>query len=96
MKNDKKSIFNTQLNMDGTTHGTLLVVIGGYLVYMAYQMVRDTLNGASSMSLTTTVILAGLMALAGLAVLGYGVFMALKAMKAGKNKQENGETVDEA
>lgn len=96
MKNDKKSIFNTKLNMDGTTHATLLAVIGGYLVYLAYQMVRDTLIGASSMSLTTTVILAGLMALAGLAVVGYGVFMALKAMKAEKNEKKNEETADEA
>lgn len=96
MSKDKKSIFNMQLNMDGTTHATLLVVIGGYLVYMAYQMIRDTLGGISSMSLTTTIILAGLMALAGLAVVGYGAWMALKAIKAKKNEKTDGEMTDEA
>ena len=94
MSKDKKSIFNTQLNMSPSPHATLLVVIGGYLVYLAYQMVRDTMSGVSAMSMTTTAILAGLMALAGLAVFGYGAWEALRSWKATKEKSIE-ETKDE-
>ena len=95
MSNDKKNIFNAKLDMNPDTHAALLAVIGGYLVYLAYQMVRDTLAGASAMSLTTTVVLAGLMALAGLAVLGYGAFEGLKAWRRAKEKRD-GASSDEA
>ena len=79
---NKKSLreaLNAKLNMNDSTHGTLLFVIGGYLMYLAYGMVRDTLSGLSAMSMTTTVILAAVMGLAGLAVLVYGAREGLKA-----------------
>lgn len=69
-----KELFNQPLPRGNSTHATLLAVIGGYLIYMAYQMVRDTLSGASAMSLTTTIIFAGIMALCGLGVIGYAVY----------------------
>lgn len=94
MDKEKKSIFKAPLNMDGTTRVTLLVVVGGYLIYMAYQMVRDTLSGVSSMGLTTTLILAGLMALAGIAVIGYGVCLWSFSRKK-KDEQKSEETDEE-
>lgn len=92
---EKKNIFNMPLNMNSGTHAALLVVIGGYLVYLAYQMVRDTLSGASSMSMTTTVILAGLMALAGLAVVGYGAWSWFSGRKAEKKSETHEEQTHE-
>ncbi|MBQ7800979.1 MAG: hypothetical protein IJ375_01500 [Oscillospiraceae bacterium] len=91
MSKDKKSIFDAKLDMSGGTHATLVAVIGAYLVYMAYQMVRDTLSGASTMSMTTTVILAGLMALAGLGVMGYALWSWLRGRKAGKEEERTDE-----
>lgn len=94
MDKKKKSIFNQPLNVSGGTHATMLVVIGAYIAYMGYEMIRDTLSGASSMSLTTTVILAGLMILAGLAVLAYGAWMGLKSFRDQK-KEKREEQPDE-
>ena len=82
-----KELCNQPLPRGNSTHATLLAVIGGYLIYMAYQMVRDTLSGVSSMPLTTTVILAGLMGLAGLGIIGY----ALYTWRANAKASEDGE-----
>lgn len=91
MANDLKAFLSRPLPRGDSTHATLLAVIGGYLVYMAYQMVRDTLSGASSMSLSLTLLLAGLMAVCGLAVIGYGVWMWRANVKAARKEQEDAE-----
>ncbi len=52
--------------------GWLMVIAGGYLIYMAFQMLRDTRSGVSSMSMPVTVLLMILMSLCGIAVLAYG------------------------
>lgn len=83
-----KELLNQTIPQNNGTHATLIAVIGGYLVYLAYQMVRDTLSGASSMSMTTTVILAGAMALCGLAVVAYGFRLWRKGEKAKKEAAE--------
>ena len=56
----------------GGAQGWLMAIVGGYLIYMAFQMLRDTRSGVSSMSMPTTVLLMILMSLCGLAVLVYG------------------------
>lgn len=83
-----KELLNQTLPQNDTAHATMIAVIGGYLVYLAYQMVRDTLSGASSMSMTTTVILAGVMALCGLAVIACGFRMWRKGEAAKKEAAE--------
>ncbi len=70
--NRLKELFFAPVTPAARTHGALMVILGGYLVYMAWQMVQNTLKGISEMSMTTTVILAAVMALAGLAVVAYG------------------------
>lgn len=87
-----KELFNQPLPRGNSTHATLLAVIGGYLIYMAYQMVRDTLSGVSSMPLTTTVILAGLMGLAGLGIIGYALYTWRASAKASEDGEQE-ETV---
>lgn len=91
MANDLKELLNRRLPKGDATHAALLAAVGGYLIYMAYQMVRDTLSGASSMSLTMTVVLGGIMALCGLAVIGYGIWMWRANIKAARKaeKKEN-------
>lgn len=91
MENNLKDLLNQPLPKNASAHATMLLVIGGYLVYLAYQMVRDTMSGASSMSMTTTVILAGIMALCGLGVMGYG-FLCWRAGV--KEKQKDGQQED--
>ena len=87
-----KEQLNQPLPRGNSTHATLLGVIGGYLIYLAYQMVRDTLSGVSSMPMTTTVILAGLMGLAGLGVIGYALYTWRASTKASREaEQEDGE-----
>ena len=93
MSKNIKDILNTKLEMNGSTHGTLLAVIGAYLMYLAYGMVRDTLSGLSSMNMTTTVILAGIMGLAGLVVLYIGGREGLKAWHDSRRAQK--EEADE-
>ena len=47
--------------------GWLMVIAGGYLIYMAFQMLRDTRSDVSSMSMPVTVLLMILMSLCGIA-----------------------------
>ena len=56
----------------GAAQGWLMIIAGGYLIYMAFQMLQDTRNGVSSMSMELTVVLMALMILCGIAVLAYG------------------------
>lgn len=91
MANGLKELLNRPLPRGNSTHVTLLAVIGGYLIYLAYEMVRDTLSGASSMPLTMTLVLAGIMAVCGLAVIGYGIRMWRANAKAAREEQEETE-----
>lgn len=93
MANDLKELLSRPLPRGDSTHATLLAVIGGYLIYMAYQMVRDTLSGASSMSLSLTLLLGGIMAVCGLAVIGYGIWMWRANVKAARKAQEQEDEV---
>ena len=85
-----KELFDKPLPRGNSTHATLLGVIGGYLIYLAYQMVRDTLSGVSSMPMRTTVILAGLMALAGVGVIGYALYTWRASAKASPEEDQEG------
>jgi len=84
MAKNLKALFDQPLSQNNSTHATLLAVIGGYLIYMAYEMVQNTLTGKSTMSMTTTVIAALIMALAGLGTIAYGVY----TWRAGSKQQE--------
>ena len=81
MANKLKELLSQPLPQNNSSHATLIAVIGGYLIYMAYEMVQSTLTGKSSMSMTVTVITALIMALAGLGTIGYGVYLWRAASK---------------
>lgn len=93
MANQLKELLNRPLPRGNSSRASLLVLIGAYLIYMAYQMVRDTLSGVSSMDMTTTVILAGIMALGGLGVVGYAVCIWRAARKAAQTSDTEGQEV---
>lgn len=93
---DLKKLFTQPLPKNDVSHAALLVIAGGYVIYLAYGMIRDTLNGVSEMSLTLTIILAAVLGLAGLAVAVYGVRLWLLAKKAEQAKEaEAGETEED-
>ena len=69
-------------------HVLALALVGGYLLYMAINMISNVQTGSSSMSMTTALILAAVMAAAGLGVLGYGVWLFRAAQKDQENNQD--------
>lgn len=91
----KKKRYNYQMQKANNTHVTMLVVVGGYVLYMAYRMVKNTLSGESSMSMTTTVILAVVMGLVGLAVLAYSGYVFYLVRKKSELTEEEAQELDE-
>ena len=68
-----KELLSQTFPRNDSAHATMQILIGGYLLYLAYGMVQDTISGASGMYMTVTVILAGIMALCGLGVIALGI-----------------------
>jgi type VI protein secretion system component VasK len=91
----KKKRYNYQMQKANNTHVTMLVVVGGYVLYMAYRMVKNTLSGESSMSMTTTVILAVVMGLLGLGVLAYSGYVFYLVRKKSELTEEEAQELDE-
>ena len=87
-KNNSFSKLLTQkLPQVNGTHAILLVVIAGYIAWMAYQMVRNTLSGKSSMSMTTTMILVVIMGLISLLIFAYAAFIFYQSVKKDDSKE---------
>lgn len=95
MSEEKKSLFHIKLPKGNPTHATIMAVAGAYVIYMAYQMLKNTLSGNSTMSLNTTYILSGLMALGGLAVIGYGVLIWINFAKKDKKSEKEEQITDD-
>ena len=91
MSKESKNIFTRRLPRGNPTHATIMLCAGGYVIYMAYMMIKNTLSGASSMSMTTTVIIAAVMALAGLGVIVYGIIIWRTYVKQYKKETEQEE-----
>lgn len=88
---DFKKLFTEPLPKNEVSHAALLVIAGGYVLYLAYGMIQDTLNGVSEMSLTLSIVLAVVMGLAGLAVVIYGIRLWILAKKAQQAVEEETE-----
>ena len=65
----------------GPNNAQILIrgLIGAYLIYMAWHMVQNTLQGLSTMSMPITLVLAGVMALAGLGLVVWALVLAWKS-----------------
>lgn len=75
MNDKKESFLNSKLPKGNGTHASLVCLVGAYILYMGYRMIQNTRTGQSDMSMTMTLVLAGIMALIGLAVVIYGVLI---------------------
>lgn len=94
-KNKKKKRYDYQMQKANNTHVTMLVVVGGYVLYMAYRMVKNTLSGNSSMSMTTTILLTIVMGLIGCAILGYAGYVYYLVRKKSELTEEEARELDE-
>ena len=67
------------MKIQNRNRAMLLALVGGYVIYLAYEMMRDELAGKSSMAMWLCILLVILMGAAGIAVLipsvEYGQFI---------------------
>ena len=73
MANNLKELLNRPLPADDKSRASLFAVISGYLLYMAWEVLRDTTNGVSSMSVEASVACAAFLALGGLGTLAWTI-----------------------
>ena len=82
MKNDK-------------THSILLILVAGYLCYIAYHLWKNMQEGADEMSQGMYILLIAAFALAGIAVLCYAGMILRKARRREKEERQGEEEVDD-
>ena len=75
------------MKLQNRNRALLLAVAGGYVVYLAYEMMRDELAGKSSMPMWLCILFVILLGGAGLATL----FLAWKTYRT-KDTEESGQT----
>lgn len=79
---------NNKPGRNETAHGSLLACGGGYTIYMAYRMIENTRTGLSSMSMTTTILLAALLGIGGGVVLLFGMNLLYQDYKRQKKQEK--------
>lgn len=89
MANNDKKQEKKKHSVNNPTHATIMAVVGGYILYMAYRMLKNSAMGSTEMSMNTTYLMAGLLALGGLAVIGYGIYNMVVFTKKAKEMSEN-------
>lgn len=60
---------------NNSVRGTIMAMVGGYVVYLAVEMLLTALKGDTAMSLGLTVVLAALMGVAGVLVCALGAYI---------------------
>ena len=92
MANNLKELRNKPLPVDDKNRSSLFAVISAYLLYMAWEVLRDTANGVSSMSVEASVACAAFLALGGLGTLAWTIRLWRRA----KERKESEETEEAA
>ena len=59
------------MKLQNRNRATLMALAGGYVLYLAYEMARDKVNGTSSMSLWLCILAVAFFGISGIAVLIY-------------------------
>lgn len=72
-------------------HSTLLALVGGYVLFLAYDIYNKYKSGAKEMSDTLYIIIIVFFSLAGIAVLYYSWTVYKKYLHEEKNNEENGQ-----
>ena len=89
--NKLKKFLDSKKQEAGSTKGTLVALVGGYLVYLGIQMLVDTKSGVSSMSMGLTILFMTLMIIAGITVFAYGAWLFWTGWKKEKNAMKENE-----
>ena len=76
------------------THASLLLIVGGYFIYMGIQMIRNTNSGASAMPVSTSAVLCAVMCLIGACIIAYSGLIYYHAGRKGRDADETMETTD--
>jgi len=75
------------MKMENRNRAMLLAVVGAYVIYLAYQMMRDQLDGKSSMAMWLCILAVVFFGIAGITVL-------ILAWKISRKKDEEEEQTD--
>ena len=81
-----------ELPKDDKNRASLFAVVAAYLLYMAWEVLRDTANGVSTMSVEGSVACAAFLALGGLGTLAWTIRLWRRA----KERKESEETEEAA
>ena len=73
MANNLKELLSKPLPRDDKNRASLFAVVAAYLLYMAWEVLRDTANGVSTMSVEGSVACAAFLALGGLGTLAWTI-----------------------
>ena len=92
MANNLKELLSKPPPKDDKNRSSLFAVISAYLLYMAWEVLRDTANGVSSMSVEASVACAAFLALGGLGTLAWTIRLWRRA----KERKESEETEEAA
>ena len=76
-------------------HSTLLALVGGYVLFLAWQILENYRNGAGEMSDFLYILIIVLMALGGLGAIFYAWTVYRKAIRSEKNAQDEACRPDE-
>jgi len=76
------------MKMENRNRAMLLAVVGAYVIYLAYQMMRDQLDGKSSMAMWLCILAVVFFGIAGITVL-------ILAWKISRKKDEEEEAPKE-
>ena len=76
------------------THALLLGLVGGYILYIAYQLLEGLLSGANDMPPAAAIAAIAVFALGGAGVLLYALKVWKDAKKAQDNPTEDPEKLD--
>lgn len=74
MKEKLKQFAEPRVRNKNQTQGFLYVIIGGYLCYLAFSLVKAFLTEDGNMSLAVTVLFAMFFVLFGLAIVAFGAY----------------------
>ena len=89
MANNLKELLSRPLPRDDKNRASLFAVISGYLLYMAWEVLRDTTNGVSSMSVEASVACAAFLALGGLGTLAWTIRLWRRSKEQKESEEES-------
>ena len=87
MAGNLKDLLSKPFPRDDRNRASMFAVVGAYLLYLAYGVLRDTANGVSQMSATASVACAAFLALGGLGTMAW----AIRLWRRAKQKEKNAE-----